>query len=120
MCQQWNAESRGDINEWHVAFLQGKRKCSGRSGETGDSSYKDARPWKPAAVLPARLCPPLPSNASRARARVGERRILPASLPRPLHVPRPIAYRVTRWTFTALTPYRPPVISSRDHVSFSL
>jgi hypothetical protein len=49
MCQRWNAESRGDINEWHVAFLQGKRKCSGRSGETGDSSYKDARPWKPGA-----------------------------------------------------------------------
>jgi len=30
MCQQWNAESRGDINEWHVAFLQGKKQCRRR------------------------------------------------------------------------------------------
>jgi hypothetical protein len=40
MCQQWNAEGCSNINEWHVAFLQGKRKCRGRSGETADSSYK--------------------------------------------------------------------------------
>ena len=64
-----------------------------------------------------------PSNHRLARARARKEAKFyppPTAATRPPHVPRPIAYRVTRWTFTALTPYLPPVISSRDHVSFSL
>lgn len=41
-----------------------------------------------------------------ARARVREGRILSA-LPRPLYIPRPIAYRVPRSTLTTFLRYRP-------------
>jgi len=45
---------------------------------------------------------------SLSRVCAGE--IFLRAIPRPLHVPRPIAYRVPRSTFTALTRYRPSVI----------